>query len=339
MNLPNDNANLLLAYRATRETVGIAHLSDQGILCVSGADRVGFLQNLISNDIHLATENRGIFATLLTAKGKLISAFDLYKISDAYWLTMETCLIEKTHQYLMRFRFRSKIEITTLPLCAFLVAGPHAKNLMDALFKRDTLKMDPQSFFSQETDPVFCVRQTQTGEEEYHLYFHPEKKDEMTQLLVTLGAAFDAAWILPSVLETIRLEAGIPRYGVDMTEEILPNEAGLEPSAISYTKGCYPGQEVIARIQTYGHINKHRMGIILEGSKKPSGGEKIFSGDQEAGWVIAATDSPFIKKPIATAYLKTAFAKKDQSLTVMIDDVPTLATVIALPFYPGPIKK
>ncbi|MEK7747525.1 MAG: glycine cleavage T C-terminal barrel domain-containing protein [Nitrospirota bacterium] len=333
MHIPDYYTETPLEYRAVRETVGIADLSDEGALLVAGADRTDFLQNLISNDIHLATEHQGIFATALTAKGKVIAAFNLYRLPDAYLLTMESSLTEKTREHLMRFKFRSKIEITAPPWGKFLVAGPHAKNLVEQLLQRKLPAMTAQSFFYQEADPTFCVRQTQTGEEEYHLYCDEKNKDDMGASLIALGVPLGAEWIGQAALDVIYLEAGLPRYGIDLSEEILPNEAGLEASAISYTKGCYPGQEVIARIKTYGHINKHRVGLILEGDQTALSGEKIFSGDQEIGRVLASNHSPFLKKPIATAFLRSAFAKEGEKVTVPIEGLNTLATVTPLPFY------
>ncbi len=317
-------------YLAVRERVGISDLSHDGKYLLSGEDRTHFLQNLISNDIRLADGNQGIYSTLLTAKGKIIADLYLYPSANAYLLAMESVIAEKTVAHLMRFRFRSKISIVDPQWGKILVTGPKAFPLLQKLFCDRLPKMEAYSIFSQEDNRLICVRQPQTGEASYHVYFSKDAQEEIWTALLTLGKPFGVAKIGASTLETLRVEAGIPRYGVDLTEEIIPIEAGLEERAISYSKGCYPGQEVVARIKTYGHVNKHRMGLVLDGNDIPSAGEKIFSGDLEVGWITASVFSPFLKRVIATAYLKTSVAITGTVVKVATSNHS--ATVTNLPF-------
>ncbi|MBI3358677.1 MAG: aminomethyl transferase family protein [Nitrospirae bacterium] len=322
-------AALLSEYLAIRERVGISDLSGDGQYLLSGEDKTSFLQNLISNDLYLAQGNRGIYTTLLTAKGRIIADFYLYPFTDAYLLTMESIIAEKTFQHLMRFRFRSKINIVNPQWRKILVAGPQARPLLQRLFKDALPEMEECSIVSQQIDPVVCVRQSQTGEEEYHLYCKKDGHEAIWAELLSLGKPFGVETIGPSALELLRMEAGIPRYGVDLTEEILPIEARLEDRAISYTKGCYPGQEVIARIKTYGHVNKRRMGLLFNGNDFPSAGEKVLRGDTQVGWITAGAFSLFLKKGIATAYIRTVAATAGTQVDVGGD----IATITNLPFY------
>jgi folate-binding protein YgfZ len=316
-------------YLAIREGVGISDLSDDGKYLLSGEDRTAFLQNLMSNDIRLANGNKGIVSLLLTAKGKILSAFYLYSLAESYLLTMESVIAEKTFEYLMRVRLRSKINIVAPQWGKILVSGPKARPLLQKLFKGALPEMEEPSVVAL---PLLCVRQPHTGEESYHLYCRKDMLEETWAELLSLGEPFGVTKVGPVTLETLRIESGIPRYGVDLTEEIIPIEAGLEGCAISYTKGCYPGQEVVARIKTYGHVNKHRMGLLLNGSNVPSAGEKVFFDNVEVGWITAGTHSPFLKKPIATAYLRTSVAIVGAELVVGLDGRPVVATVTNLPF-------
>lgn len=324
---------LLSEYLAIRERVGISDLSDDGKYLISGEDRTTFLQNLISNDIHLANGNKGIYSTLLTGKGKIIADFYLYPLAEAYLLAVELGLAEKTFEHLMRVRLRSKIKIAAPPWGKILVSGPYAKTLVDKLFKDALPEMEETSIFSQEADALFCVRQPQTGEETYHLYYRQETHEEIWTALLSHGASLGVMQVGKATLALLQMEAGMPQYGVDLTEEIIPIEAGLEDRAISYTKGCYPGQEVVARIRTYGHVNKHRMGLLLDGNEIPSTGKKIFSGAVEVGWVTLGVFSPFLNRGIATAYLRTSAAVVGTELQVEGENGPILAIVTDLPFY------
>ena len=317
-------------YIAMRERVGIANLSDDGKYLISGEDRVSFLQNLISNDIHLANGHKGIYTTLLTAKGKILSAFYVYPFANSYLLTTEAAIAEKTFAYLMRVRLRSKIDVVQPPWEKILVSGPNAKPLLQKLCKGALPDMEEPSLV---VAPLLCVRQPHTGEESYHVYCRKDLQGEIWASLLSLGQPLGVMQVGPATLETLRIEAGIPRYGVDLTEEIIPIEAGLEASAISYTKGCYPGQEVVARIKTYGHVNRHRMGILFSGRDAPPVGEKIFRDDVEVGWITAGTFSPFLNRAIATAYLRTSVAIAGTEVVIALDGRGVSATVTNLPFY------
>jgi folate-binding protein YgfZ len=109
-------------------------------------------------------------------------------------------------------------------------------------------------------------------------------------------------------LETPRIEAGVPRWGVDMDENTIPNEAGLEKRAINYDKGCYIGQETIARIKTYGHVNRQLVQIVLSAQAVPARGDKIVADGRDVGQVTSAVFSSRLGKPVALGYVRREFA-------------------------------
>ena len=131
-------------------------------------------------------------------------------------------------------------------------------------------------------------------------------------------------------LDTMRIEAAVPKWGVDMDENTIPNEAGLEQRAISYDKGCYIGQETIARIKTYGHVNRRlvQMAIVSGGSGFgpliPSRGEKIFADEREAGQVTSATNSVRLGKIVALGYVRREFARTGTKLKINQQSVEVL---------------
>ncbi len=106
----------------------------------------------------------------------------------------------------------------------------------------------------------------------------------------------------------LRIEAGVPKWGVDMDENTIPNEAGLEARAISYDKGCYIGQETIARIKTYGHVNRRLVQIVIAGESVPVRGDKLFAEEREVGQVTSAVRSLRLGKPLALGYVRREFA-------------------------------
>lgn len=333
--LPEQYQDPLLEYRAVREAVGIADFSYQGTFLISGNDRISFLQNLISNNLNDLSEGKGMYSTLLTAKGRVIADFYLYPLPEALLIDLEGSNAEKTRQHLMRYKLRAQVKIDPPPWGRILVAGPRARDVLDRLLPRSWPPMMEKSILTKEVDgfSLLCVKRSVTGEEDYHLYIPLEGLETIWERLLSAGSDLGILPFGQAALEMLRIEAGKPRYGVDIDEHIIPIEAGLGPEAISYTKGCYPGQEVMARIQTYGHVNKHLFGLVMEGDVLPKKEDKVFQGDQELGWVTSATRSPLLGKVIAMGYLRPQIAVPGTAVEVEVNQRRTPAQTAALPFY------
>lgn len=117
-------------------------------------------------------------------------------------------------------------------------------------------------------------------------------------------------------LEVLRVEAAVPKWGADMDENTIPNEAGLEKRAINYDKGCYIGQETVARIKTYGHVNRQLIQCKVESSEVPKRGDRIFAGEREVGQITSAVFSTRLGKPLALGYVRREFAETGRKLTI-----------------------
>ena len=133
-------------------------------------------------------------------------------------------------------------------------------------------------------------------------------------------------------LEILRIEAGVPVFGRDMTEDTIPVEANLT-DAISYTKGCYVGQEVIARLDARGHVNRRLMGLRLDGDALPQAGDVIVSPEREVGWVTSAAFSPALQQPIAMGYIRREVNAPGTVLSVQSNGAALAGNVVELPFY------
>jgi folate-binding protein YgfZ len=313
----------------------MADLSYEGMLLVSGKDRISFLQNIISNNLSDLSGEKGIYSTLLTAKGRVISDFYLYPVGEALLMVLEGSNAENTQQHLMRYKFRAQVKIESPPWGSIVVAGPRGRTILEQLSSEPWSPMAEKSVVHKVIDgfSLICIKQSITGEEDYHLYIPLEGMEKIWDRLLSLGSDVGLLPFGQAALEMLRIEAGKPRYGIDIDEHIIPIEAGLGEEAISYTKGCYPGQEVMARIQTYGHVNKHLFGLILEGERLPKKGDKVFQGDQELGWVTSATYSPLLKKVIAMGYLRPQIALPGTQVEVGVDQMRVPAETTPLPFY------
>src|SRR5438105_6514234 len=135
-------------------------------------------------------------------------------------------------------------------------------------------------------------------------------------------------------LELARIEAGIPRFGEDMDETNLAPEAGIEQRAISYTKGCYIGQEVISRIRAYGQVAKALRGLRLDPSDAmlPQKGDKLFHGDKEVGYITSSTESPLLQRKIALGYVRREHNEIGTELIIHAVEHRITARIVPLPF-------
>ena len=154
------------------------------------------------------------------------------------------------------------------------------------------------------------------------------------------GAVAAAGAVVPdaAVVEALRIEAGVPQFLTDMTDDTIPLEAGIEAQAISETKGCYPGQEVIVRIRDRGkgRVARKLVGLTIEGAVVPASGDRMFVDDKEIGYVTSASDSPALGVPIALGYVHRNHMAPGSRVTVAHGDARLAATVTALPFVPSP---
>jgi folate-binding protein YgfZ len=179
----------------------------------------------------------------------------------------------------------------------------------------------------------FVLRTEETGEIDLEVLLPADALSTAWERLMEAGATYGIKAVGGHAREALRIEAGLPKAGPDLNEEIVPPEANLEGKAFSLNKGCYPGQEVVARMDTYGNVRRHLVGLVLKDSVVPPHGAKLFSGNREVGWVSSATHSPQLKTPIALAFPLRDFSAPGTNLTIEVDGARHDATIKALPFY------
>jgi folate-binding protein YgfZ len=178
---------------------------------------------------------------------------------------------------------------------------------------------------------VCAVRSRCTGETGYDLIIPRPHLKNIAEQLTQAGKPFSSAWVGEEAYDVLRVEAGIPRYGIDFTEDNLLLEVGL-PDAVSFTKGCYLGQEVVERIRSRGHVNKKLVGLAIEAQESASPRDVIFSADKPVGAVTSAVQSTALGKPIALGYVHKDCWNPGTSLIVNHGGISLAARVAELPF-------
>lgn len=336
--MPAHYGDWVAEYQAVRHAVGVADLSHRGKIRVTGDDRVKWLQSIISNDILPLQPGQGRYSSFLTHKGKMLGYFRVYMQSDAVWLEDIGEVGEATFQALRKFLLygtKAKMENAAESWGLLLVSGPRACATVRAAFGVEMSDLKPVSFVTAQIGghTALVCRTEETGEDDIDILLPADAIVTAWERLMKEGAAQGIKPVGSQAREALRMEAGLPKAGPDLNEEIVPPEANLEGKAFSLSKGCYPGQEVVARMDTYGSVRRHLVGLVLQGSTIPPRGARLFSGDRDVGWISSAMQSPQLKSPIAFGFPLRDFSTADTKLSVEISGTRHEATVHPLPFY------
>lgn len=334
--MPQHFGDLQAEYQALRHSVGLCDLSHRGLVRITGQDRQRFVHAMVSNDTQNLQPGQGCYATFLTDKGHLIADFIVYAEAEAYLLELEPQVVRPCIEALEFFVISEDVTLYDEGGHWGLlgVQGPRATELLTLALGHTLpeLQMYASTTCQLAGHTVRCIRRSHTGQLGYQLLAPPEALPDVWQALWVYREACAARAVGLETLEVARIEAGTPVYGRDMTTETIPIEANLE-AAISYTKGCYIGQEVIARIQARGHVNRKLVGILLQGEVLPEPGAKIVSPQREVGWITSATFSPARQQNIALGYVRREVLTPGTHLEVHTQGLTLGATVEALPLY------
>jgi glycine cleavage system T protein (aminomethyltransferase) len=336
--MPLHYGNAEAEHAAVRHGVGIADLSHRGRLRVTGDDRVKWLQSVISNDILPLKPGQGLYSSFLTHKGKMLTYFRVYALAELLVLEDVGEIGDTTFQALRKFLLygtKAKMENCADTWGLLLTSGPKAADLIKSAFGADVSSLSPLSFITSEIggQQALLIRTEETGETDLEIMIPADGLVTAWDKLLASGQPMGLKPFGTEAREMLRMEAGLPKAGPDLNDDIVPPEANLEGKAFSLSKGCYPGQEVVARMDTYGSVRRRLVGLALKGPALPTKGAKLFSGDREVGWISSAVHAPSLNRIIALGFPLRDFSNPGTALTVDIDGQRHDATVQQLPFY------
>ncbi len=324
-------------YEAARQQAAlIDRTDDRGRIVVSGADRGTYLQGLLTNDVAALKPGQGCYSAYLTPQGRMIADMHLYELGDVILMTTTRDVKDTVLFKLDQFVFAEDVQLgdVSATFAQFAIVGPRAAQVVAALVPsvtEDALRALPDHGNTRtefRAAPAIVTRTTDAGEPGYDVYVEAAHADVLKSALLSSGVPLlDAA-----VADAIRIEAGVPAFHRDMDEETIPLEAGIESRAISFTKGCYVGQEVIVRVLHRGHgrVARKLVGLSIEGAAVPASGATVAAAAREVGHVTSATWSPALDRAIALGYVHRDFVEPGTELT--IDGAA--AKVVTLPFLP-----
>jgi len=323
----------LAEYAALREGAGVLDLSFRGRLCVLGADAQHFLNGQVTNNVKDLQIGDGCYAALVSAKGKLHSDLNIYRLENEMLLDCEPGLSGAVAQRLEKFVIAEDAQVLDVAAQYGLlsVQGPKVASVLGVLLPQ--LAMPPKAMgvvkvLDAALGELYMTALPRTGGQGVDLFVPVEAMQDAAKRLLEAGARL-CGW---QALETARIEAGLPRFGADMDETNLAPEA-LDTRAISYAKGCYIGQEVIARIRTYGQVAKSLRGLRLggDGQEAPAKGAKLFFGEKEVGVITSAVWSPALQAVIALGYVRREANQTGTELEVRTSEGKIPARIVDLP--------
>ena len=308
--------------------------AERGRIAVSGADRGAYLQGLLTNDIASLKAGEGCYAAYLTAQGRMIADVYVYELGDLMLLAVARDVKDTVLAKLDQFIFSEDVKLgdVTDTFAEIAIVGPHAAEVLAPLVQTPLVELRDDGVVRTTTAggaAAIVTRITDVGEPGYDVYVERAGAADLMTALEHDGVPR----LDPESLDALRIERGVPLWHRDMDAETIPLEAGIESRAISFTKGCYVGQEVIIRVLHRGHgrVARRLVGMKFGGGHVPIANAPIRSGDREIGAVTSAAFSPALHAPVALGYVHRDFVEAGTKVAADGAD----GEVVALPMTLG----
>jgi folate-binding protein YgfZ len=309
----------LLEYNAVRTGVGLLDLFARSVLRFSGGDRVSFLNGMVSNDVRTLSPGRGLHAAFLDIQGKILADARIFCMEESLLVDIPEPCRKRIIEHLERHLVADEVEIQDVSADHLIVSlrGPSSGKLIKDLASIETL---PRSDLDHIEAPIgkselHLIRVTHICQQGYDLIVPRAGSLDVIRWIMEVGKKFALSWVGTEAQEMLRIEAAIPRYGTDMTSDHLLLEVGLN-DAVSFTKGCYLGQEVVERIHSRGHVNKRLVLMILETPEPLRSRPEIHHGTATVGKVTSSAFSPRRNTALALGYVQQSIAEPGTQVTI-----------------------
>jgi folate-binding protein YgfZ len=319
-------------YNAAKERAAVIDRSPQGKISLHGADRASFLHSLLTNDIARLTAGTGTYAAYLTPQGRMISDMRVVETGDEIVLGVEPLVVDSLAERLDKLIFSEDVQVknVTAERAQVTVCGPLAGKALEGALGIPAARVESMNEYDnlRALGSVMVVRDDAWGMMGFDLFAPAAEGAGLLEALTHAGAAR----ITEETTKVLRIEAGRPRFGLDMDTDTIPLEAGIEDRAISLTKGCYVGQEVIVRVLHRGHgrVAKKLVKLVMTGPRIPARADVIVAHGQDVGRITSAVFSPMAAGPLALAYVHRDHTADGAVVTVRSGGESLEATVSQL---------
>jgi len=317
------------AARAVRRGAGLFALADRALLEVAGGDRVRWLQGQVSNDVAGLAPGEGCYATVLTVKGRIIADLHVLAREDRFWLETGAAALDAVRTRLERYIVADDVALANASarFARLAVEGAKAAAVLEAAGVAAPAESGAADARLAGRDVVVWAFGF-TNEPAFQILVAPDAAEAVRAALVAAGEPHGLVEADAATLETLRVESGTPGLGSELDEEVFPAEARLA-DAVSTTKGCYTGQEIVERIRSRGAVNYLLVGLRFAGDPPPPGTDVHDPSGKRVGEVTSVARSAEAG-PIGLAYLRRELEAPGTEVVAG----PVSARVAALPFVP-----
>ncbi len=317
--LPERFTDTAAEYRFARESVALADKNYRAFLHFSGPDRIRYLNAMLSNNVKDLPPGHGVPALLLNPQGRILAELEAHALEDRFLVVSYARIRDLLVEHLNRFIIMDdvRLEDVTDRFGVLALEGPATPQVLARLGAPALELLEEMGHLEADVAGMACrlVRRSAGGLPGAEFIV---ARENLTKLWEELGRVVKVAGGGPigyAALNVLRLEDGIPWFGYDFDEKTIPHEAALETTHISFTKGCYPGQEIVERVRSRGHVNRKRVGLTFGGNSFPASGEKLLADGKEAGVVTRAAFSYALGRPIGMGYVRREHFAPGSKLT------------------------
>jgi folate-binding protein YgfZ len=336
--IPAQYSQLADEYLAIQEGCGLVDLSFRGKLRITGRDRRTWLHGQVTQDINGLEDGRVAYAAVLTPQGKMVCDMRVAALPDELILDVPAGTATPIPEYLNHYLImeRAEIEDLTDTWALLSLQGPQSPCAIAAVLGDEATRLSLWSAMRLEfnDEPLYLARLPECGEDGFNLMVPAHCAAALWGALCQHRGALAVHSVGWNALNIRRIEAGIPWWGEELGPQIVPLEARLD-HAISFTKGCYVGQEIIARIEARGHVNNLLAGFFVHGENLPERGAEITHEGKKVGTVSSVVHSLRLDRPIALGYLRRELQDPGTRVQAVTPAGPTELEVTSLPFVPN----
>ncbi len=321
-------AELVAQYQALVGRAGVVDLGQRTQIELRGGDRASFLHNLSTNDIRKLAAGSGCEAFFTSVQGKTLGHGFVFAMSDLLLVDTVGGQAERLLAHFDHYLVCEQVELLdrSAERSELFIGGPEAEEIVGQLAHARLPQARLSHFTVSLADRTISLRRADLAGPVGLLA--SGKKEDVAVIRESLVAA-GLTLCAPAAFEAARIEWGFPLFGLDITEANLPQEVARDALAISFTKGCYLGQETVARIDALGHVNKTLVGLRFASPAVPAHGSELAADGQSAGHVTSAAFSPRVGTAVALAYVRRGHNEPGQRLTSAVGE----AEVVSLPAY------
>ncbi len=306
--MPERFSDFTQEYGFARETVALADKNYRTFFELTGPDRQRYLNAIVTNDIKSLTPGQGAITLLLNPQGHIKAELEVYALEDRLQVVSYAMIREQLFAELDKFIIMDDVTLTdvTDQLAALSLEGPRTTDIVWAICGVDLSALAELSHLEVKVSSIPCriVRRSPGGIPGAEFMVARGRMLALWQALKAVSVVHGGGPIGYAALRAVSLEDGVPWFGYDFDEQVIPHEAALENIHISYTKGCYTGQEIVERVRSRGQVNRKRVGLEFSGSEIPATGTKLSYQGKEVGQVTGAAFSPALGHPIGMGYVR-----------------------------------